>query len=302
MNYSLTDYFGGKDTDAYKTYKQGQKTGKWSDLPSYIASGNSSQGTTTLAYDPAAAQNRINQFFTDQQNTATNYMTEARAKYGINDLEKVSQGITGQMLNVEGQMEALPTQTRNETRGFDVNAAQADAILAQKQQPLTDQYSQLGRALTRSTGALESARGAYKDEIDMMSDRMARETSLFSQNMQNELDTALTKYQTGIALSQAEMQRMTQLALAESDFIKQKELMDLELRQNKDLTTFSTNEAIRQSNATKTQKTPAELKMEELQMQLLEKEIARLTGNSGALPTYFTPDSSSRASLQGIFK
>lgn len=42
--YSLTSYFGGKDTQGYQDYKAGQKAGKWADLPSYIAAGGSNSG------------------------------------------------------------------------------------------------------------------------------------------------------------------------------------------------------------------------------------------------------------------
>jgi hypothetical protein len=38
-SYSLSEYFGGKDTSAYKKYKEGQQAGKWSDLTDYIAQG-----------------------------------------------------------------------------------------------------------------------------------------------------------------------------------------------------------------------------------------------------------------------
>lgn len=36
QDYSVTDYFGGKDTDAYRKYQEGKSSGKWSDLLDYI--------------------------------------------------------------------------------------------------------------------------------------------------------------------------------------------------------------------------------------------------------------------------
>lgn len=43
--YSLSEVFGGKDTKEYKSYKEGQKSGKWSDYNDYVAKGGSSKGT-----------------------------------------------------------------------------------------------------------------------------------------------------------------------------------------------------------------------------------------------------------------
>lgn len=57
-SYSLTSYFGGKDTDAYRSYKEGQKSGQYRDLPDYIAKtgGNAASGGSNLNSSVANAQ------------------------------------------------------------------------------------------------------------------------------------------------------------------------------------------------------------------------------------------------------
>lgn len=42
QNYSLKEIFGGKDSEDYKNYKEGQKSGKWSDYNDYVSKGGSS--------------------------------------------------------------------------------------------------------------------------------------------------------------------------------------------------------------------------------------------------------------------
>lgn len=284
-SYSLKNYFGGKN-DAYAAYKQGQKSGKWSDLNDYIAKGGSNTGSSggTSNLNPSFLTDKIREFSANQATTSDNFLTNIRKQYGIDSLEQASRGITNQMLNVEGQLEKLPTQVANETRGFDVNAAQLDAITQNKQKPLVEQYSQLGRAAERAGGVLSDARNAVRDEISIMSDRLAREATLFSQGMQSELNVLLEKYRTGIMLSEGEKDRLNKLAIAEQDFENQKELLDIQLRQNKDLSTYQTNEQIRQTNATKTPENP-------LVNQLLQLQIESiLKGQGGDTGSSFIPD------------
>lgn len=44
QGYSVTDYFGGKDTEGYKKYKEGKAQGKWGDLQEYVNKGGTAQG------------------------------------------------------------------------------------------------------------------------------------------------------------------------------------------------------------------------------------------------------------------
>ena len=44
QNYSVTDYFGGRDTDEYKDYQRGKSEGKWDDLPDFIAKQGGTEG------------------------------------------------------------------------------------------------------------------------------------------------------------------------------------------------------------------------------------------------------------------
>lgn len=73
QDYSLTDYFGGKDTEGYKKYKQGQQEGRWEDLPDFIAQGGDQSGEI---YDPMSyVEDLINQQ-QEQIEEETSYIEE----------------------------------------------------------------------------------------------------------------------------------------------------------------------------------------------------------------------------------
>jgi hypothetical protein len=49
-------------------------------------------------------------------------------------------------------------------------------------------------------------------EKDLLTDRMAREATFYTQENQNELDTLISKIQSGIAISEADKNRAATLA------------------------------------------------------------------------------------------
>jgi len=123
----------------------------------------------------------------------------------------------------------LPSTYSKATTGFDVNANQLSRIIGQK-------ASELAPALETSERSLETAQGnlatrlGYEQydqarlekpfgvEQDFMSDRLARETTLFSQENERELDALIAKINAGVTLTEGEKNRANQLSIAEKGF------------------------------------------------------------------------------------
>lgn len=127
--------------------------------------------------------------------------------------------------NLQQQMYELPSTYSAATRGFDVNNNQLQRIIGQKS-------SELGPVAQRATDQAQFAQGqlatrlgyAQNDwnrqllplnsEQDFLTDRMARETNLYSQDNQNELNALIQKGNW----TQAEKDRAQQLAIAEKGY------------------------------------------------------------------------------------
>ena len=145
----------------------------------------------------------------------------------------------------------IPSVQTTATRGFDVNANQLARIIAAKQAqiaPLAQrataeaQFAQneLGNQMGFEQAGQERQLMPFQTEQQLLSDRLAREASGYSQDMTNELDLYLNRVARGEKLSDQETARAQQLADQENDFEKQKEMA-----------TFNTNENIRQARALK---------------------------------------------------
>lgn len=68
----------------------------------------------------------------------------------------------------------------------------------------------------------------YKAQLPLLSDRLAREVSLYTQDKQNELSLLLTKMSQGFQASQAELDRANQLAIAEKQYNQVKNTQSIE--------------------------------------------------------------------------
>jgi hypothetical protein len=142
-------------------------------------------------------------------------------------------------------LKSIPQVQTQATTGFDVNENQRKRIIAQKQSeiaPLAQEAisqqqfaeGQLGERL--GYGLQEQLRQLKPLEMEaaMLSDRLGREVTGYSIDKQNELSLLLAKMQQNQELTMYEKQRAAQLADAESDFEKQKQLISFNLaEQNK---------------------------------------------------------------------
>lgn len=126
-------------------------------------------------------------------------------------------------------MSNIPYTYRDATKGFDVNQNQLDRIIGQKSSELAPTLTSANNALNTAQNTVNTQLGytqedknraliPYQSEQQMMADQQARQTSLYSQDNQNELNALITKINTGVQLSEAEKNRAQQLAIAEKGY------------------------------------------------------------------------------------
>ena len=123
----------------------------------------------------------------------------------------------------------LPSTYSKATTGYDVNANQLARIIGTKSSEL---YPMVQTAETSLAGAQDvlGQRMGYEQydqarlekpfatEQEFLADRLARETSLFSQDNERELNSLIAKINAGITLSEGEKNRANQLAVAEKNY------------------------------------------------------------------------------------
>ena len=132
-------------------------------------------------------------------------------------------------LSLQQLLAKMPYTQRQATQGFDVTQNQLDRIIAQKTGELAPVVSDVTRAEQSAQQALAERLGyevsaqqkelkPFEIEGGMLSERIARETTGFSQSQTNELNALLAKMQAGIQMSQFEINRADQLAQNERNY------------------------------------------------------------------------------------
>jgi len=251
--YSLKSYFGGKETEGYRKYKEGQKSGKWIDLPDYIAKGGSSSavpgGSTAIPGGLFKEQEARESDFLSRLRTTLGQQTPVRDIYtrlsteaGLPEARKLTGGLTQSALDIQGRLAGLPERVAGETRGFDVNAAQLAKIKEARAQPIAKQLSETALAAEQA-GASERALAGdvstrlglevseqekllmpFGVEASIISDQGARKVTGYTTQLQAEASQLITKLQQQGALDQIEARRLVDLASQEDQFQKQKQL------------------------------------------------------------------------------
>ncbi|MBZ5529717.1 MAG: hypothetical protein LAN71_17710 [Acidobacteriia bacterium] len=123
----------------------------------------------------------------------------------------------------------LPSTYSKATTGYDVNQNQLSRIVGQKSSELAPAVTTAETSLANAQNVLGQRMGyeqidqarlekPFATEKDFLADRLARETTLYSQDNQNELNALITKIQTGVTLSEGEKNRANQLALQEKQY------------------------------------------------------------------------------------
>lgn len=221
-----------KDMGKLSTYIRDLKSGRVSPSGTSSVSSGSSMGFP----DVSAYKNKIQ-----------SYLDTARAKYGVPEAQKAVTGATGAVNTITGQLEALPQQVTNEVRGFDVNEAQRQQILQERQALLATQYGQAARTLENATTAYNLANQAMTQDVNAYTDAM-----------KTELDSLIQKWQMGVQLSEAEKSRAADLAKMEKqaqidkDVLSYKSGLDssnLNLQADLNLKTYKDQLAAQQAQA-----------------------------------------------------
>lgn len=134
-----------------------------------------------------------------------------------------------QATTLNNQLAAIPQTYSAATRGFDVNANQLDRIMNMQQWKLaplaeraTAQAQSAGQLMQGQIAATQAQQQKelqpYQSEQTFLQDKIARETSLFSEQNQSELQALEYKMQTGAQLSSDEQKRINDLRIAQEGY------------------------------------------------------------------------------------
>ena len=131
--------------------------------------------------------------------------------------------------NMQQQLIDLPGLHTSASRGFDVNANQLGRIINEKTAQIAP-FAQRATAQAQfAEGELGTRLGYLQNdwnrqllplttEKDFLSDRFAREVSVYSQQDQNELNAILDKIKNGVQISESERDRANALSIAEKGY------------------------------------------------------------------------------------
>jgi len=139
--------------------------------------------------------------------------------------------------NYRNLLTNLPSTYSKATTGYDVNQNQLSRIIGQKSSELSPLVTTAENSLQAAQGNLatrmsyETADQArmekpYATEKEMLNDRLARETTLYSQDNQNELNSLIAKINAEVTLSEGEKSRAATLAASEKTYLATKEKLN----------------------------------------------------------------------------
>jgi delta 1-pyrroline-5-carboxylate dehydrogenase len=201
----------------------------------------------------------------------------------------------------------LPQTYSKATRGFDVNANQLSRIIGMQQSKLAplaqeatmqaqNAINQRNEMMGFTQAQQQKELTPFQTEQNLMTERMARETSMFSEANQSELNAILQKMSTGAQLSSAEKDRAQQLAIAEMNFEMQKQ----QLSQNQ-------NQFQQQFNAQSSKPNTQVIEVNG-QKKLIDTSTGQVISSYGSSPTatkastsYFKPSSNYLPNQQKTF-
>ena len=131
----------------------------------------------------------------------------------------------------------LPSTYSKAMTGYDVSNNQLQRIIGQKSSELSPLVTTAETSLAGAQGNLATRMGyeqmdierlgkPYTTEKELLNDRLARETTLYSQDNQNELNALIAKINAGVTLSEGEKSRANQLAISEKNYQAQKDQLN----------------------------------------------------------------------------
>lgn len=138
----------------------------------------------------------------------------------------------------------LPSTYGKAMTGYDVNANQLARIIGQKSSELSPLVTTTETSLQAAQGNLATRLGyltteqakallPYQTEKDLMINKWARETTLFSEDNQRELDALIAKINAGVTLSEGDKNRANALAIQEKQYQQALEVARIQLEGTK---------------------------------------------------------------------
>ncbi len=229
-----------------KAYAINPNSGVWDDNYFDANWGNYNRGirATNQALDAPiqaiATQRTNNQAFLNNQNNQTNdflnrYRGTLAGQESTNALaERIGQelGLPQLQANARSLNQTifnLPQTYSKAMTGYDVNQNQLDRVVGTKQAELAPAAALASQNAQAAETNLNTRLGyaqrdqdrqllPYQMEQNLMSERFARETTLYSQENQAELDALIAKANARVSLTEGEKNRMHQLAMQEAEF------------------------------------------------------------------------------------
>jgi len=187
-------------------------------------------GTTLLGNQNALTSDFLNRYTSaiGGQETSSAMAGRIGQELGIPTLQSNANTLRTTLNNI-------PTTYNKATTGFDVNANQLARVVGQKASELAPAVDTAERALSSAQGNLNTRMGyeqadqakaltPYSTEQNLLQDRLARETSMFTNENENELNGLISKINAGITLSEGEKNRANTLAAQEASFNNQMKL------------------------------------------------------------------------------
>ena len=162
---------------------------------------------------------------------------------GLPELRETTQAAGQTARDVSRQVQDIPRTQQTIAKQVGISAprlAQRTAAETAKLQPqaetarrsLEDALAGQQFGETQYTQRLQEFTQPYQLEASFLSESLAREFSGFTQQMQNELDLTIQKIANEQALTLAEITRASELAAAEANFNREKELLQLQGQQS----------------------------------------------------------------------
>ena len=234
MGYSLKKYFGGKDTVAYKNYKAGQKSGKWVDLPAYIAKGGTGTGEGESYEDIVAKQKTTEDEYLGRYTTAIGALPKVQDIFERLSKEKGLEQATNVSRGLQSSFEAIPEQEKIAGKQFGISAPRLAKRVVERQSTLAPQVTKAGTQeanirsdiagqISRETAESERTLLPYQTEAAFISDRVAALMTGWTAERAASLQTGLQMMANENAMDIAKLNNIAALAKQEDAYARELE-------------------------------------------------------------------------------
>lgn len=214
--------------------EQGGGTPSFND-PNLILQQQATNQANLIAKQKADQGAFLGRYTTDMEAARTGISNEL----GLPQLRQNTQAAGQYARDASRVMQDLPQALTATGRAASVNQNRLTRAIAQKSGEYQPTLETARRSFedtnaaqtfgeTQYTQRLQEASQPYQLEASMLSESLGREFSGYTTQMQNELNVTLQKMANGQALTMAELNRANELADAETNFEKQKELLKFE--------------------------------------------------------------------------